>query len=118
MERSPEGESSLALMSPTVLQNAASADFTPHQAAPAIDSCAIASFSSVPTIALFFFFTPQVGSESSHDAQVLLAAGLHGYYPALPRSDQVLWLHTLTTLSFLCVLFFMSILQLSFSLCL
>lgn len=62
-------------------------------------------FSNVPTIALFLL-TPQVGSESSHDAQVLLAAGLHGYYPALPRSDQVFWLHTLTTLSFLCVWFF------------
>lgn len=61
---------------------------------------------TIPTIALFLL-TPQVGSESSHDAQVLLAAGLHGYYPALPRSDQVLWLHTLTTLSFLCVCFFL-----------
>lgn len=38
----------------------------------------------------------QVGPESSHDAQVLLAAGLHGHYPALPRPHQVLWLRTAT----------------------
>lgn len=36
-----------------------------------------------------FLLKSQVWAESSNDAQVFLAAGLHGHHPALTRSDQV-----------------------------
>lgn len=59
--------------------------------------CAITFFTMIPR-QLLFLFTSQVGSESSHHAQVFLAAGLHGHYPALPRSHQVLRLSQLSLL--------------------